>query len=146
MNKKAEGRISSLFMASICVVSIFVIISTLNVEMVGSWGRPDIPEFEAYSTVYNNMTDLTTDLVKSQNANLEPATQDFDRFEDNIFRRGLRTITKFPEIMNFALQSASISIQQLKFEVPAQVQFLIFTTGAALIIILAVTAYWRWKL
>jgi hypothetical protein len=112
---------------------------------VVEYGVSDIPEFEEYQTIYDEaIGDHQEFLASEDDINSTPTEN--ERYEDNIFRRGLRTIRLTYKSIGIMSRSIAQTQQESRlFAIPNEVVIMVTIIIGLTIMFLVFKAYWRFK-
>lgn len=144
MNKKAEGRTSSMFLVALLIPTVLIIIAGLLSNLVLSYGVQDVPQFEEYRDIYEDMTDINEEVVGSQVANMNETT-DVTRTEDVVFVKAIKTVIKFPKMMSLLTRIVTRTNKNIGIEIPGEIIFLLTSIITLLVIVLLAKTLWRFR-
>lgn len=144
MNKQGEGKASNLIIVSLLILTMLTMFSSLTISLAGSYNKNELPEFAQYSDIYSDSINNSNEFITSTNTNSSDSQTLTERFEDNIFRRGLKTILKYPKMMGYATKSITRSFQNFPFELPTEIKVFMTILLGMTIVVLVLKAYWRY--
>jgi len=144
MNKRGEGTATRMIFLMLIFLTGVVTISTIVGSLAGSYGRTDIPEFQAYEQVYTDYENPSRGVIESQTLKNESGLVT-ERYDDSLLRQAAVTMRKVLNTLDFYSDSLSLTFKNLKlFNLPDEVQNSLFIGLGLIIVILILKAYWRY--
>lgn len=148
--KKAEGSATSMVYVITISLGVLMIFSALLFSLSREYGMENVPEFEAYSNLYGNFSDISGDVIQSQNnidENNISKTQGrkiLDTFwSESIVKRAWDSIIFIPKLLWYSVKGVNISLKQLKGIIPKPMAWLITTLVGLSVIFVFVKAIWE---
>jgi len=163
MHKTAEGRISTYVYMVIITLSVLMTISTITLNMTKSFGVTEIPEFQQYDAIYNDMRVKVDVLAKSQDdyeevnntatGGLVPRIKDHldstansvvEWYDNSLIRRGFSTINTARKLAVFPVKSANTALSNTpQFSIPAPIKYMVITIITLSFVFVFVRAIWE---
>jgi len=125
-----------------------MLISGLVTDMVGSYGRTDLVEFQAYEKYYNDTQELNTEYIASQEGLNDSSLFPTERYEDSMFRKGIKTWRKTLSTTKYYIKVLGTTFDQIGlagFDFPQPVKTTIIALLSITIVVLVVKAFWRFS-
>lgn len=164
MNKKSEGRVSSWIIVLIIGLSLMIGFSTLLSEMVTTYGKETVSDFDAYQEDYNNMvTAVETLTASNQNTTLQ--FEDSDTFEDVLYKKAYnfvnplwQKITYIPSKIvggvNVVLATGGMMTSSINnlgetkigLDIPPFIKVIALSLIGISIVIMGFSVFMKWKL
>ena len=121
MNKKGEGTASKMFILLIIFLAGIMTISGLVTNLVGEYGRSDLPEFKPYEIYYNETQTLGNEIHDTQTGENFSSTEN-ERQEDISFRQAFAFVDKIKGSVKYYVGTIQVTFRQMtKFNFPAPV-------------------------
>ena len=156
MNRKSEARITNYTYATVVVLAVLVLFSTLLVSVTSNYGVKEVPEFAEYEKIYLEINNTVDDIVGSQNIKEDDTNntknlyskiiEGAHNFADTFFLiKAWNTIKLLPKMLYYTGKTINIGLSQTAIGIPPAVAWLIITIPALAVIFLLVRALWEKK-
>ncbi len=163
--KKGEGRISSWLIVLIIGLSLMMWFSALLSDLVQSYGKENIDDFDYYEDEYENIKTATERIIGSQE-NLTLQIDENDQWEDVLYKKAYNVVNplwqKITSVPSKAVGGVQIALGSVGMftstinimgktdlfglQIPFVVKTMVLLVIGLTIVIMGVSAYMKWKL
>lgn len=144
MNKKADGRASSLFFIGAIVTTIMILFSSMMLDLSIDYGVDNIEQFSGYDSIRNDTFDDIDQLNKLINTS-SGQLQEGQGIEDLSYTKPVKIINKMPEYMKLTSKLIYNIAVDLGNFIPDEVLLFIFVSMTFLIVVLVARALLRYQ-
>jgi len=156
MNKKGEGRISTIVYAITISLAMMVLFGALTIQMANEYDVSDVPEFESFNAtfgVYESYTDELTESIELTDEDTNQSTGFlggfYDRLEnawsESTLRRGYNTVSLIPKLVFHTAHNIAVGLSHLTFYIPVPIKWLITVLPILAIVFIFLKALWERK-